>query len=88
MYLDVKLEKQHDSFVCGIEQFDQARLKRADTNEKVVLPDSEQLHTEKRQQELFSKIEKGGEKELRHVDPVEKVVLPDKATIELEKQAK
>merc|ERR1711874_3411 len=58
-------EADERNVLTGITGFDQSKLKDVETKEKVVLPDSEQIQTEKTHQGLLLGVEEGVQ--LKHV---------------------
>lgn len=64
---DVKLEKEHQSFINGIEDFKTDGLKRTETKEKIVLPGAEQIQVEKQIQGLLQGVEAFENEKLRTV---------------------
>merc|ERR1712038_1265545 len=68
---DVNLEKSHQSFISGIEEFKADELKRTETKEKIVLPGAEEIQAEKQIQGLLQGVETFENEKLRTVKPRE-----------------
>uniref|UniRef100_A0A1B0DQ22 Uncharacterized protein n=1 Tax=Phlebotomus papatasi TaxID=29031 RepID=A0A1B0DQ22_PHLPP len=85
-FLYVQFEKREASLFKGIQSFDTAKLKHAETKEKNPLPDQEVIQQEKGVQQLISGIENFDQGKLKHTETCEKNVLPTKDIIEEEKK--
>merc|ERR1711994_665208 len=64
---DVKLEKDHQNFISGIEEFKAGELKRTETKEKIILPGAEEILVEKKIQGLLQGVEAFENEKLRTV---------------------
>ena len=64
---DVKLEKDHNNLISGIEEFKAGGLKRTETREKIVLPGAEEIQVEKQIQGLLQGVETFENEKLRTV---------------------
>ncbi|XP_017305048.1 thymosin beta [Diaphorina citri] len=83
----VKAEKTHNALIEGVEAFDTAKLKHAETQEKNPLPDKDAYEDKKSKEKLISGIENFDTGKLKHTETVEKNPLPTKEAIDLEKKA-
>merc|ERR1711872_635006 len=76
-----------DSTLKGeLEKFSSSNLKKTETEEKVHLPNAEDMAAEKQLQAHQQAIEGFNTSQLKHAETKEKVVLPAKEDILLEKQ--
>uniref|UniRef100_A0A1B6KZA1 Thymosin beta n=1 Tax=Graphocephala atropunctata TaxID=36148 RepID=A0A1B6KZA1_9HEMI len=69
-----------------LEGFNTDNMKKADTNEKIVLPTAEDVAAEKTQKALIDDVEGFDTGKLKHAKTQEKNPLPDKFAIEAEKE--
>lgn len=83
----MKTEIATGATIKAVEGFDQAALKKAETNEKNPLPDKEAIQAEKEHEQFKSGIEGFDKGKLRESMTVEKNTLPTKETIDQEKAA-
>merc|ERR1711994_281199 len=83
----MKTEIATGATIKAVEGFDQAALKKAETNEKNPLPDQEAIQAEKEHEQFKSGIEGFDKGKLRESMTVEKNTLPTKETIDQEKAA-
>merc|ERR1712024_386098 len=64
---DVKLEKNHNNLISGIEEFKAGELKRTETKEKLILPGAAEIQVEKQIQGLLQGVEAFENEKLRTV---------------------
>ena len=64
---DVNLEKSHQSFISGIEEFKAEELRRTETKEKIVLPGAAEIQVEKQIQGLLQGVSNFENEKLRTV---------------------
>jgi len=80
-----ELPKVEPDLKSELENYKHDGLNKVEVVEKVVLPDQEDIQTEKTQQAILKGVECFDKTELKHTDTEVKVVLPDQEDIATEK---
>lgn len=83
----MKTEQARESSLSALSEFDKAKLKRAETEEKNSLPSTEAIAQELEHIKFKDGIEKYDKSQLTHTETMEKNTLPTKEVIEMEKSA-